>query len=73
MTHEEAAIFGADALEAGAAAQALQFSLRDPAGVPVPGAEVLFWPYGWPDTGGLERPEVEVFVPAWRPTQPDGE
>ena len=73
MTPEEAAVFGADALEAGAAAQALAFSLRDPAGEHVPGAEVLFWPYGWPGKGGPERPELSVFVPGSRPPHTDGE
>ncbi len=73
MTEEELAIFGAEALEAAAAVEALRFSLQDSDRQRVPGAEVMFWPFGWPDNGGLERPELEVFVPSWRPPQPDGE
>ena len=41
MTPEEAAIFGDDAIEALAAADALRFSLQDATGKPVPRAEVL--------------------------------
>ena len=66
MTPEEAAIFGDDAIEALAAADALRFSLQDATGKPVPRAEVLFWPFGWPGKGGPERPELSVFDPRWR-------
>lgn len=73
MTPEEAAIYGDDALEAGAAAAALQFSLQDLTGKPVPAAEVLFWPFGWPGEGGPERPELSIFVPGWRRPRSDDE
>jgi hypothetical protein len=73
MTPEEGAIFGDEALEAVAAAGALHFSLQDATGKPVPGAEVQFWPFGWPGKGGPDRPELDVFVPAWRQPRSDDE
>ena len=71
MTPDEAAIFGDEALEALAAAQAIQFSLQDADGALVPGAEVMFWPFGWPGEGGPDRPEVSVFRPEWRLSEDD--
>ena len=60
FTPEELAIFGDEALEAGAAASALRVTLHDDTGAEVPGTDVTIWPFGWPGDGGANRPEVMV-------------
>jgi hypothetical protein len=71
MTSDEAAVFGNAALEALAAAQAIELSLQEADGTTVLGAEVMLWPFGWPGEGGPDRPEVSVFLAQWRAREDD--